>query len=226
MNMSSNNNNGFVVTGLSQEQLAKILLAAGHSEVKIAPAKKVKVVDNIVYTDEAKTTGVCKCCKEEFVLSDYTAEELADSYRLGLCPKCAAQFAKFKALDAQLKSEHISGTRQVINGGQQVGQRLKAAFAEALKSENLTQEILDNWQDLNYTRKNLKFSSYPFLTNVTNVTDEEQKMNKTYYKRFYSTPYSILNGKYRLNAQITATQLTAAINEFKRLNLIAENSEF
>ena len=106
------------------------------------------------------------------------------------------------------------------------GSRLKMMFADAIKSENLTQEIVDNWQDPDYSKKNLEFVSFPFLTNVTNVTAKEQKANINHYKRYYIKPYIIFGNTFRLCSQIYSLQFQACETEFKKLSLIAEDAQY
>lgn len=229
-NTTINNANGFIVEGLSQEALAALLAKAGYTNAKVsaAPAPKKRVVDYIDYVDEDHKIGLCKACHKEFELASYTEEEIESAKKLGMCPECASQYLKWKEIDASLKREghKTAGTKMIVDGGKNVGKRLRAAFVAAIESPNFTADIFNDFADLSYCRNELKFSSYPMIIDVTGVSDAEMKEQKSLYGRYGATRYNVLGKTVRLTGQIYEKNLVAAIACFKRLGLIDQDAEF
>ena len=195
-------------------------------EMLKAVAKQQK--SNFVYSDAVNHIAVCNACGQEFSTDDIPATFADACKKSGICPECAAAFARVESLKTNLKNKNISarGNKVVINGGKNVGARLKAMFGDAIKSENFTEEILAKFMDLDYSNQALKFSSYPFVVDITDVSEAEIKENREYYKRFYSKPYEIFSKKIRLCSQIFDKQLEACEAEFKKLDLIDENAQY
>jgi len=227
-NTVASNNNNYVVSGLTQEQLEAILAAAGaQAKISAAPMKKVKIVDNFEYVDETKTEFICRNCGETHKVAEIPADKLDECRKLGMDAACMASYNSFLQVQAKLKQAKISasGGKIIVNGGEEVGKRLKIAFADVLKSEQLTPEIIGKLCDTGFSHDALKFSSYPFLIDVTDVTPEEMKADST-YKRFYAQKYQIFGRTYRMCAQIYKQQFTATIAAFKNLGLIDADAEY
>ena len=195
-------------------------------EMLKAVAKQQK--NNFVYSDAANHIAVCNSCGEEFNTDDIPATFVDACKKSGICPKCAEAFARVETLKANLRNKNISahGSKVVIHGGKNVGARLKAMFSDVIKSENFTEEMLAQFMDPDYSNQALKFSSYPFVTDVTGVSEAEIKENREYYKRFYSKPYEIFGRTVKLCSQIFDKQLEASQAEFKKLGLIAEDAQY
>ena len=221
----ASSNNNYVVSGLTEEQLQAILKAAGaQAQISAVPAKKVKIVDNFEYVDEAKTEFVCRNCGETHKVAEIPADKLDECRKLGMDVTCMESYNSFLQVQAKLKQAKVSagGSKIIVNGGQEVGKRLRVAFVDAIKSENFTPEIVGKLCDTGYSHDALKFSSYPFLLDVTDATQEEKKS----YKRFYAKEYNLFGRVYRLCAQIYTSQFNATIAEFKRLSLIDADAEY
>ena len=187
-----------------------------------------KPKDHFTYIDETNSIATCNACGNEFNTNDIPDIHQERCKKSGICPDCAAQFAKTEALQNILKSKNIKngGNKITINGGKAVGKRLQQMFSDVIASENFTEEIFAKFLDVDYSNKTLKFASYPFLIDISDISEEEMKNNRNYYKRFYARPYTVLNRKVRLCAQIYDAQLTACQKEFKNLGLIDEEANY
>ena len=106
-----------------------------------------------------------------------------------------------------------------------MGERLRVAFAEAIKSPNFTPDIFNDFCDLGYCRHKLKFSSYPMIVDITGFSDAEMKENKDFYGHYGITKYQVLGKTIRLTNQIYEKNFIACILEFKRLGLIPQDVE-
>lgn len=221
------NQNSTVVINADNEKIA--LLKQFLDQNNISPDILKTVIkkqsqDKFNYTDDTKTTAICNACDNEFIVADIPAEFTDSCHQSGICPHCAEIFAKASALNNTLKSKHISTRNsKIVNGGKNVGSRLKIMFTDAIKSVNFTEDIFNKFLDIDYSNKNLKFSSYPFLIDVTNITDAEQFEHKDYYKRFYSKPFLIFDKRVKMCSQIFDKQFEACQTEFKELGLISED---
>ena len=180
------------------------------------------------YIDETHEMAICNACSKEFIIASIPQDFIDTCKKQGICPECAAIFAQAESLKAALKTKNISsrGSKVIINGGKNVGTRLKVMFYDAITSPNFTEEIFVQFLDTEYSRKVLKFSSYPFLINITNINEKEQSENKNFYKRFYSKPYQIFDKTVKLCSQIFDRQFEACQKEFKKLNLIDTNTQY
>lgn len=228
-NTTNTNATAFVIEGIAQEQLAALLASAGYADAKISvKTPKKRTVDYIDYVDEDHKTGLCKACHKEFTLGDYTEDELESAKKLGMCPSCANSYLKWKEIDAELKrgGHKTAGTKVIVDGGKAVGKRLRAAFMDAIKSPNFDIDIFNDFCDLGYCRSELKFSSYPFITDVTDISDEELQENKDFYKRYGATRYTVFGRTIRLSGQIYEKNLVAAVSVFKKLGLIDQDAEY
>ena len=231
------------VESFSPKQIQTVLAKISGSDVKVKRILSKKFVDYIDYADEEKTIGVCKYCAGEFEVNELTEFDFKICSNFGLCPNCAKRYLEFRKIDSVLKQKKAKTAtkRIVINGGQSVGKRLRAAFADAIQSPNLTKEIIlfwtderfydeDNWcledDGSGYSRVYLHFSSYPFLIDVTDISEEELKARKDYYARFGKKRYQIFGRTYRMCGQIYEKNFIACIAEFKRLGLIPQDAEY
>ena len=231
------------VENFSPKQIQTALARIGGSDVKVRRIFSKKFIDYIDYADEEKTVGVCKYCAGEFEVNELTEADFKICSKFGLCPNCAKRYLEFRKIDFVLKQKKAKTAtkRIVINGGQSVGKRLRAAFVDAIRSPNLTKEIISFWTDeffydednwslddngSGYSRVYLHFSSYPFLIDVTDISEEELKERKDYYARFGKKRYQIFGRTYRMCGQIYEKNFIACIAEFKRLGLIPQDAEY
>ena len=222
--INNSNNNTVTVSTDDAQKMADLLAYIQRNGVTLDMLKQIakQQKDNFNYVDAANHIATCNSCGEEFNTDDIPQTFLDACKKSGICPKCAAIFAQADALRANLRNKNITshGSKIIVNGGKSVGKRLQAMFADAIASPNFNEEILANFLDANYSNKVLKFSSYPFCVDITDVSDEEIKDNRDFYKRYYSKSYQILGKKIKLCSQIFDAQLLACQNEFAKLNLI------
>ena len=229
--MTTNNTiNNTAVINASQEQINMMLAFMQQNNIPLTALKEVakQQKDNFNYSDATNHIAVCNGCGKEFNTTELPQTFVDACRKQGICAECAAIFAQPEALKASLKSKNISahGSKIVINGGKNVGARLKAMFSNAIKSPNFNEEILAQFMDATYSNQNLKFSSYPFVIDITNISEVEMKESRDYYKRFYSKPYEILGYKIRLCSQIFDAQFNACEREFKKLGLIDADAQY
>jgi len=225
--MSNNQNtinNTVVISTDDAQKMADLLAYIQQNGVTPDMLKQIakQQKDNFNYIDAANRIATCNGCGEEFNTDDIPATFLDACRKQGICPKCAAVFAQAEMLRANLKNKNITshGSKIVVNGGKSVGKRLQAMFADAIASEQFNEDMLNQFLDNTYSNQVLKFSSYPFCVDVTDVSEAEIKDNKDFYKRFYSRVYEILGHKIRLCSQIFDAQLAACQKEFTKLGLI------
>jgi len=224
------NQNSTIVINADNEKLT--LLKQFLDQNNISPDILKTVIkkqshDKFNYIDDTKTTATCNACDNEFIIDNIPSEFIDICQKQGICSHCASIFAQADALHNTLKSKHISTRNsKIINGGKNVGSRLKIMFNDAIKSPNFTEEILNKFMDITYSNQNLKFSSYAFLIDVTNITDTEQLEHKDYYKRFYAKPFTIFGKTIKMCSQIFDRQFEACKKEFIKLNLINEENEY
>ena len=229
-NTVNNNNNSVIISTTDVDKLA--MLKQFMQDNNIPPEIMKQIVkapkEKFNYTDDTHEIAICNGCNKEFAIADIPEVFVDACKKQGICPDCAAIFAKVELLKTNLKNKNISthGSKAVINGGKNVGQRLKNLFSDAIKSENFNEEILTKFMDTDYSNHVLKFSSYPFIVDITNVSETEQSENKNYYKRFYSKPYEIFGRKIKLCSQIFDKQLEACEAEFKKLGLVDEDAQY
>ena len=225
-NINNSNNNVVLTVDSSKMELLKQFMSQNQISENDLKQLMKKQKTNFNFIDEAKGIATCNACGNEFNTNDIPDIHQERCKKSGICPDCAAQFAKTEALQNILKSKNIKNGKIVINGGKNVGQRLKQMFADAITSENFTDEIFAKFLDIDYSNKTLKFASYPLLVDITEMTSDDLQENKDYLKRFYARPYTVLNRKVRLCAQIYDAQLTACQKEFKNLGLIDEEANY
>ena len=230
--MSNNSiNNNKVVINVSNDKAAIFEAFLREQGLTIDDVKALvkKPADKFNFVDDNKTIASCNACGEEFNVNDIPEAFIEACRKQGICPSCAKKFAEVATLTASLKAKNISaksGAKIVVNGGQQVAKRLRTAFADAIKSENFNEDVLIKLLDQDYSHDTLKFSSYPFLIDITDVSQEEIKENQNYYKRFAAKVYDLFGHKVRMCSQIYNAQFEASIAAFKSLNLIDESAQY
>ena len=226
--INNNTNNNFNTVDAATLAMLQEFVATHQVTPEMLKEVAKQQKNNFVYSDAANHIAVCNACGQEFNVADIPAAFADACKKQGICPECAEAFARTEALKANLRNKNISarGSKVVVHGGKKVGQRLQAMFNDAIKSENFSEEIFAKFLDFTYSNQTLKFSSYPLLTDVTDIPEAEIKENREYYKRFYSKPYEIFSKKIRLCSQIVDKQFEACEAEFKKLGLVNADIQY
>lgn len=168
----------------------------------------------------------CAACSHTFNIDSITDEDtLKRIHQTGLCPQCLEQLAKFTQAAGIKITYGTAGPRVIKNGGQNAGKRIRDAFAIAIKHDNFTDEILNNMQSKEWSKKNLGISPFAFLKNITGLSaaeiDSARKEDDSKGRiRYLNTPYIINNQTFLMTNNLFSKNIEIIQNTFKKLNLI------
>ena len=181
------------------------------------------------------TTGLATCpvCGKVFNVDEYSVEMQKRAHASGLCQNCIEQYDRLRGhMGKKSTAKNVTGEREIVNGGQAAGERIRAAFKSAVDNGKIDDELVQNMQDKIWTKETLGLK-YALLKDITDCTPEEirvklyedNKNGKTNARYLSRTKYEINGRQYIITNDMYTKDLAKVQKAFRTLGLIDENQE-
>lgn len=190
-------------------------------------------VKTALVIDETTGLATCPVCGKTFNVDEYSVEMQKRAHASGLCQDCIAQFDKLNGhMKHKATAKSATGERMIVNGGQNAGERIRAAFKWAVDNDRIDEELLENFQDKQWTKDALGLK-YALLKDITNCSAEEIKVKqyednkngKTNSRYISRTKYEINNRSFMITNDMYSKNLDQINKAFHKLGLIDDDYE-